>query len=324
MATASGLALRAVVAGATGATGKCLVTARPRDPAGPALGAGRRLHPPARPGRERGAMTERMGRFLMLTGSGLSIIVFGLALAVHNTLYSNDLERAQQLGDDVRARLDGRPTARPGPGPEARATEGFETALREVPDRSQLDALLFYDEDERTAFAARRWPSDDLPAAMATSGLAPPRAVRADYEAGAVSVRWTLDPATADLAADGLLPGEQLGHRIYRTDAGAPPRLVATLGLETTRWRDDDMPLGGGTLAYEVWSVLLRAPLDEGGTPDLIRSESSELVTVPIPEHFRLMLVSGGRRAGRDQGGGRASLRACRSPRADPPPWRSA
>ena len=76
---------------------------------------------------------RRMGRFLMLTGSGLSIIVFALALVVHNRLYSNDLRRANSLGEQVRARLDAEPDA-PVRRLSGHASEGFEAALRQAPD----------------------------------------------------------------------------------------------------------------------------------------------------------------------------------------------
>ncbi len=244
------------------------------------------------------AAEGRMGRFLVLTGSGLSIIVFALALVVHNRLYSNDLRRAASLGEQVRARLDARPDT-PARRLSGHAGEGFEAALRQAPVRAAtaLDALLLYDETERSSFAALRWPGGSA-AVLPTSGLAAPRDVAADYEAGAVSLRWTVAPSTREVATTGLEPDQRVGHRVYRSTDGGPPELVASLAADAVRWRDDAMPLAGGDLTYEVWTCLLRRPL---GDPDadetLVRSESGELVTVRVPEHFRLMLVSGDRDA---------------------------
>jgi len=266
----------------------------------------------------------RMGRFLMLTGSGLSLIVFGLALVVHNRLYSNDLQRANNLEQQVRERLDARPEA-PLRLPSGHAKEGYEAALRHAPERaarSALDALLLYDETERSSFAALRWPGSS-PDALPTAGLAAPEELAADYEAGAVSVRWRVADSTRAAARE-LTSDQVVRQRIYRTvkDAADPgqrpttPTLLATVDLDTTRFRDADMPLAGGELSYEVWTVLSRRVVsgassetgsetgsdlsstdpetDPGAASEgLVRSESSELVTVPVPEHFRLMLLSG-------------------------------
>ncbi len=247
-------------------------------------------------------LQTRRGRFLMLAGSGLATVVFALALFVHSRLYSNDLSRAERLTEQVRQRLDAQPEnpVRLLPG---HASEGFEAALRQAPVRAAtaLDALLLYDESERSSFAALRWPGG-VAEALPTSGLLAPQGVSAVYEAGAVSVRWTVAPATRDVIAGQLDLDQQVGHRIYRTvhnlqglgdssRASTTPEWVASLDHSTTRWRDDDMPLTGGELSYEVWTVLLRATSNE--TPTLVRSESGELVTVTVPEHFRLQLVSG-------------------------------
>jgi hypothetical protein len=234
----------------------------------------------------------------MLTASGLSIIVFAVALIAHNRLYSNDLRRAKGLGEQVRSRLDAEAAmeARAGTAvrpPSMHASEAFEAALRQPPERAagSLDALLLYDEAERSRFAALRWPGS-ASEAPAASGLAPPQEVTADYEAGAVSVRWSVAQATREVATAPLADaGQRVGHRLYRSDDGSPMRLVANLDHDETRWRDDDMPLAGGELAYEVWTVLLQDVA--GSEPTLVRSESGELVTVHVPEHFRLVLVSG-------------------------------
>jgi len=248
------------------------------------------------PGRE-----GRMGRFLMLTGSGLSIIVFAVALIDHNSLYSNDLRAAKELGEHVRARLDldvetradaeGHPSAS---WQRDRSPEGFEAALRQSPQRTLavLDDQILYDEAERARFSARRWPGGG-PDGAKTSGLVAPRQVTADYEAGAVSIRWSVAPETLETALHGAEkdPNQHVEHRIYRSSDGSEMQLLATLGSEATRFRDADMALAGGELGYQVWTVLVRNP--PGAEPTLVRSESGELVTVHVPEHFRLELMSG-------------------------------
>ena len=189
-------------------------------------------------------------------------------------------------------RLDARPEPGRPTGSTGQPLEGYEAALRLPPDRTPLDALLLYDETERRSFAATRWPDARAPAEPGT-GLAPPLDLAALYEAGSVAVRWEVDPETLRAAADGLPAGQRVAQRVYRTDPGEAPRLAATLDLDEDRWRDDDMPLLGGELAYSVWTVLLQAPAAAGEPDALVRSESSELVTVSVPEHFRLVLVSG-------------------------------
>lgn len=183
----------------------------------------------------------------------------------------------------------------------AHDSEAFEAALRQAPDHTAtLDALLLYDEAERSRFASLRWPSGipgHLAGDLPTSGLVPPQQIAADYEAGAVSVRWTVAEATQQVIASTQADsGQQVAHRIYRSDDGGDLQLVATLGHDQTRWRDDAMPLAGGELGYEVWTVLLRDGPDRDGPdndPTLVRSESGELVTVTVPEHFKLVLISG-------------------------------
>jgi len=243
-----------------------------------------------------GRTAGRMGRFLMLTGPLLSLIVFGLALLAHNRLYSNDLGRAARLETRVRGALDARREPGARQASPTHALEADEAALRQPPDRTPLDALLLYDENERRAFAATRWV-DNQPPVASRSGLAAPADLRAVYEAGAVSLDWSIDPATRVALADGLPGGERLAQRVYRSVSGAPAALRATLDLETTRWRDDALPLAGGDLTYSVWTVLLQDdPLPDsapGAAEGLVRSECSELVTVSVPEHFRLVLVSG-------------------------------
>jgi len=248
------------------------------------------------PGRE-----GRMGRFLMLTGSGLSIIVFAVALIDHNRLHSNDLRAARELGEHVRARLDldvesqvnaeGLSSAS---WLRGQSPDSFEAALRQSPQRALavLDERILYDEAERARFKALRGP-EGVPGGTQASGLSAPLQVTAAYEAGAVSIRWSVASETLETALNGAMKdlNQQVGHRVYRSTEGAEMELLATLGPEVTRFRDPDMTLAGGELSYQVWTVLLQNPL--GSEPTLVRSESGELVTVHVPEHFRLELVSG-------------------------------
>lgn len=227
---------------------------------------------------------SRSGRFLVLTGTGLSLIVFALALLVHNYLQNKDLAQAKRLTTDVRRLLGGTPI-RPAPVGEFQDTDRFERALMLMPAATPVDALPFYDEGERASFARSRW-GGEAPTDGSEAALRPPYAVDAYYEAGLVLLRWEADPAT--LALNEALPeGQQLGWRIYRGLNLEQPSRFARLDLGERRWRDQKLPLAHSRLAYQVWAVVS----DKDGA--LIAAEPSELVSVELPERFQLDLVEG-------------------------------
>lgn len=224
----------------------------------------------------------------MLTGTILSLIVFGLAVFIHNTLYRNDLERAALLRHEIRALLD-EPAARE----PVRSGEDvdFESALLQMPKALVIDALPMFEESERTAFTRFRWGRDE-PSTDTTEGrLAPALDTRTTLEAGSLSLSWQVDPATKRLAAS-LPEGDRLVHRVARALDGAPPAFVAVLPLETTRWRDGDLPLHQASVTYQVWTTRVR-DAGPGVDPLTVDSAGGDLVTVRLPDHFTLRLVSG-------------------------------
>lgn len=225
------------------------------------------------------------GRALALTGPGLSLIVFALFVVVHNRLQDNDLERADRLGAEVVKQLGAEPTG--GPDPDAREDNpaSFEDALKETPHAVLVDALPFYDEAERAAFARSRWVGDP-PSGSRGPVLAPPYGMFARYEAGAVTVHWECDPATRALR-DELPLGQQLAFHVDRVEAGVPPRRVAELGPDARVARDADLPLGRTLVGYQVWAVVQ----DGDGRP--VAAEAGDLVSLEVPERFRLALVAG-------------------------------
>jgi len=224
------------------------------------------------------------GRFLVLTGTGLSLIVFALALLVHNHLQNKDLAQAGKLTRDVRRLLSGTPI-RPAPVGEIQDTDRFERALMLMPAATPVDALPFYDEGERASFSRSRWVGEAL-AESDDAGLRPPYAVDAYHEAGIVLLRWEVDPAT--LALNEALPaGQQLAWRVYRSLNLDEPTLVAQVSIDERRWRDQELPVAHSRLGYQVWSVVV----DADGA--LIAAEPSEQTSVELPERFSLELVGG-------------------------------
>ncbi|GJM22274.1 MAG: hypothetical protein DHS20C15_21890 [Planctomycetota bacterium] len=161
----------------------------------------------------------------------------------------------------------------------------FDRLLSLAPDPRRVDVLPFYEEGERAAFARVRWQTA-IPEET-DAQLAAPMAVQALYSAGGVALSWEHAAATRALA--GRLPAQhRLAVRIYRSEGESPAELLATVPLETSRYRDALMPLVGGELHYELWSVLLAGDRDA-----LLSAETSDLVTVAVPDHFRLVLLDG-------------------------------
>lgn len=222
-------------------------------------------------------------RLLALVGPLLAagLTLMGL-LAIQR---SGESERllAARLADDIGARLQ----APAGSSEPLSRRDSFEDALTTPAGSLPVDALPFYDESERAAFSRSRWVGDP-PSGLRGPVLAPPYGVDARYEAGAVTLRWEADPATRALARE--LPRDQrLAVHIYRSDAldAAEARLLAELSWEERRYRDADLPLGGTLLAYQVWAVVV----DPNGRP--LAAEGGDLVSLAVPERFRLALVDG-------------------------------
>jgi hypothetical protein len=224
------------------------------------------------------------GRFLVLTGTGLSLIVFALALLVHNHLLNKDLEQASRLMRDVRQVLDGAP-ARQVPRADSQDTDRFESVLMLMPETTPVDALPFYDEGERASFARSRWVGE-TPSDGSDASLRPPFGVDAFYEAGIVLLRWEADPAT--LVLEEALPmGQRLAWRIYRGLNLNEPKIMALIPFEQRRWRDSELPFSHSRIAYQVWCVVI----DEQDA--LIAAEPSRLVSVELPERFEIDLIEG-------------------------------
>ena len=224
------------------------------------------------------------GRFLVLTGIGLSIIVFAFALLVHNHLLNKDLEQANRLMRDVRRGLD---EALPHPAPRGASqdTDRFESALMLMPETTPVDALPFYDEGERASFARSRW-AGETPSDGSEASLRPPFAVDAFHEAGIVLLRWEADPAT--LALEEALPeGQSLGWRIYRRLNLGDFENVASAPFGDRRWRDSDFPVAHSRVEYQVSAVVID---DEDS---LIAAEPSRLVSIELPERFAIDLIEG-------------------------------
>ncbi|HZM00665.1 MAG TPA: hypothetical protein VFD43_10475, partial [Planctomycetota bacterium] len=184
------------------------------------------------------------------------------------------------------------------PAPEAAETSPGEqeldaliVALARQPAALQPDPETFYDDAEGRAFAAAR-ARGALDGQVEPHSVTAPRAVAAEYSAGAVVVRW--EPGTANDALSAALAGQsdglRLAFRVYRSQDLAPPELRQTLPYGTTTWRDRDLPLAQAQLDYEVCTVLLR----DGPTGEvLVGADRGEKVTVIGPEHFTLKLVGG-------------------------------
>ncbi|MFT7463438.1 MAG: hypothetical protein ACI9EF_001782 [Pseudohongiellaceae bacterium] len=224
------------------------------------------------------------GRFLVLTGTGLSFIVFALALLVHNHLQNKDLAQGDKLTRNVRQLLSGAPI-RPATVGQTPDIDRFERALMLMAAATPVDALPFYDEGERASFARSRW-AGEIPSHGGDAALRPPYGVDAIHDGGIVLLRWELAPATAALR-DALPQGQSLAWRIYRGLNLEQPVQVAELGLETRRWHDQELPIAHTRLAYQVWAVLI----DDDSA--LIAAEPSGLVTIELEERFQLELVSG-------------------------------
>ena len=227
-------------------------------------------------------MTSGPGaRLLALVGPVLAgALAVGGALAL-NDLGERERQRAQQLDQQVAALLDGPAIPRAGQPP----VDPFERGLGVSPGSLPVDALPFYDEAERAAFARSRWVGDP-PSGLRGPVLAPPYGVAATYEAGAVTVLWESDPATRALAAD--LPLDQrLAVHVYRSLGRGEPLLLAELPLSERRYRDGDLPLEAADLVYQVWAVVLGSQ----GRP--LAAEGGDLVSLGIPERFRIALIDG-------------------------------
>jgi len=162
----------------------------------------------------------------------------------------------------------------------------------EMPDVALVDALPIYDEPERATFAASRRPEDDKSAeGQRGLRLPAPVAVAADYEAGAVSLRWSPGPGLDEYVAS-LPRNHRIAYRVYRAVDLAPSELLTTVDAATHRWRDGELPLRRATLGYEVWTAVLWDD-PESGDPVLVSAERSDLVTIAAPDHFTLELVGG-------------------------------
>jgi len=234
-------------------------------------------------------MSPATARLAVLTAAGLSLIFFGFAFFAHNRLYDKDLQRARATEARLAARTSA--TADGTPSRPAGSVDAAELALAQQPDVREPDARTVYDDGELDAFVAAkvRGPFEENPQARS---LAPPGNVSATHATGGVTLQW--DPRSVNEALASALARQgsdlRLAFRIYRGLDEAPPVLAATLPWGTTSWRDTLLPLGRGLLAYEVWTVMLRAG-PEGDV--LVAAERSEPVTVQTPEHFTLALKGG-------------------------------
>ncbi|RKY22018.1 MAG: hypothetical protein DRQ55_02405 [Planctomycetota bacterium] len=222
-------------------------------------------------------------RALVLTGPGLSLIVFALLALALNRLHNNDLERSRRLGSEVARSLEAAPAE--GRFEHTSPSTTFEDALLEMPHAVLVDALPFYDESERAEFARSRWVGDP-PSGQRGPLLAPPYGMAARYEAGAVSIHWACDPATLALV-DELPAGQRLAFHVDRIEPGSPGRRVAELKADARVARDADLPLGQTLVGYQVWAVILNAD----GQP--VAAEAGDLVSLTVPERFRLALIAG-------------------------------
>jgi len=212
----------------------------------------------------------------VILGSGATALL--LPRALHRPL----LDRVDAVEANLEARLSA--PARPRQDALVDPTE-FDRLLSLAPDGRPVDALPFYEEHERAAFARARWqtavPEDT------DAELAAPMEIQAFYSAGGVALSWEHAASTRALA--GRMPEHhRLAVRIYRGVGEMPPELLATVPLETARYRDALMPLLGGELRYELWS----APSSPASST-LVSVKTADPVTVTVPDHFRLMLLDG-------------------------------
>lgn len=215
--------------------------------------------------------------------AGVLILGAGVAaLALPNTLHRPVLERVEAVEANLEARLSA-PARERGDAPVDPAE--FDRLLSLAPDGRAVDALPFYEEGERAAFARARWRTA-VPEET-DAELAAPLEIEALYSAGGVALSWEHAASTRALA--GRVPDHhRLAVRIYRGVGEMPPELLATVPLETARYRDALMPLLGGELHYQLWSVL-----ETGEQGALVSVERSDPVTVAVPDHFRLVLLDG-------------------------------
>ena len=233
---------------------------------------------------------RRRADLAVLTGAGLSLIVFALAFFVHNRLYRNDLEHAQDLQRVLQGQLR-RPSAGADSVAGAQSLDAVVVALAQQPAAIGSNPAAFYDEAEGRAFgAAHARGAVDEPAGA--HAVVAPRNVAAEYSAGGVTVRWDTGSANRALSATlaGQNDGLRLAFRIYRSQDLSPPVLLQTVPFGTTSWRDRELPLAQARLDYEVWTVLLR---DGPAGEVLVGADRGEKVTVIGPEHFTLRLVGG-------------------------------
>jgi hypothetical protein len=105
---------------------------------------------------------RRRADVAVLTGAGLSLIVFALAFFVHNRLYRNDLEHAQDLQRVLQGQL-----RRPSAGAEtvagAQSLDAVVVALAQQPAAIGASPAAFYDDAEGAPSAPH------TPAAPSTS-----------------------------------------------------------------------------------------------------------------------------------------------------------
>ena len=250
-------------------------------------------------------MSRRTTRIAVLTGICGSLIVFALALGVHNHLYSKHLGRAQATMDTIRGRLEATP-----PTTRTRTVRGggdvLELALAKQPavlserDRTLLEpATPFYSDSERRAYVtARVKGAFDAPSDL--DSLAAPTDVTAIYADGAVMLRWDAGPANRVLASALSAHDSpvRLAFRVYRRRDGGELTPLVTLPFGVTAWKDRALPIARSTLYYEVWTVLLKDaeagdPAGAAGSETLVSAERGDLVTLSVPEHFTLELVGG-------------------------------
>jgi hypothetical protein len=234
--------------------------------------------------------SEQRMRILVLTGTGLSLIVSTFALFAHNRLYSNDLRRTRAAESALERQLprgfDSPQT--PAPGGSA---DVVEIALAAQPTVLEPTAATFFEGAELERFETLRVRAPSETASEARS-LVAPSGLQAQYALGAVALSW--DPGALNKVRAAALQAQasdlRLAFRIYRGIDGGELELVATLPFGEGSWRDESLPIAGCTLAYQVWVALLRQTAEDDV---LVGAERSELVTVTSPEHFTLNLLSG-------------------------------
>lgn len=228
-------------------------------------------------------------RTLVLAGPGLCLALMVVSGLAAERRHAARVRPPQALAEQVSAVLDGDARTRSADHDPPRRT--FEDALLLRPDASLVDALPFYDEAERAAFSRSRWVGSP-PSGRRGPVLAPPYALTALLASGAVSVHWVGDPATQGLAEE-LPAGQRLGFHVYRSLNAGEHRLVAELPGDARLFRDSDLPLARAQVSYQVWTVLLGSD----GRP--VAAEAADLVSLEVPERFRIVLVGGDTEAAR-------------------------